>query len=185
MAKAYSITSDPFYVNGNVTETGANAFTQQEISLPLDSLNREGIIVHAVYFSGEEPERIANALSQIRMQVTSTSKTAMVGVNDANLLSRQEKYIAGGAGEFSGPHVIDVVASATAPSTAKAREQEINITDPRPSFGYRRPWVSVAPQPLPLLRTDTASVGLSCARRRLRLQARRFPPKWLPTLDHR
>ena len=111
MAKAYSITSDPFYVNGNVTETGANTYTQTEISLPLDSLNREGIIVHAVYFSGEEPERIANALSQIRMQVTSTSKTAMVGVNDANLLSRQEKYIAGGAGEFSGPHVIDVVAS--------------------------------------------------------------------------
>ena len=111
MPSAYKVTSDPFYVNGNLTESAASTYSQTEISLPLDSLNREGILVHAVYFSGEEPERVPNAISQIRMQVTTTSKTGMVGANDANLLSRQEKYITGGAAEFSGPHVIDVIAS--------------------------------------------------------------------------
>jgi hypothetical protein len=111
MPSAYKVTSDPFYVNGNLTESAASTYTETEISLPLDSLNREGILVHAVYFSGEEPERVPNAISQIRMQVTTTSKTGMVGANDANLLSRQEKYITGGAAEFSGPHVIDVIAS--------------------------------------------------------------------------
>ena len=111
MPKAYTVTSDPFFVNGNLTETTPGTFAQQEISLPLDSLNREGVIVHAVYFSGDEPERLVNQLSRIRMQVTATSKTGIVGANDANLISRQEKYVLGGAAEFSGPHVIDVIAS--------------------------------------------------------------------------
>ena len=111
MAKAYTITSDPFYVNGNATETAADTFTQIEISLPLDALNREGVLVHGCYFSGQEPERVVNNVSQIRTQVTTTSKTAMVGANDANLLARQEKYIIGGAAEFSGPHLVDVLAS--------------------------------------------------------------------------
>ena len=111
MAKAYTITSDPFFVNGSLTETAPGTFTELEISLPLDSLNREGVIVHACYFSGDEPERIVNTMSRIRMQVTSTSKTQIIGANDANLLSRQEKYVLGGVAEFSGPHVIDVIAS--------------------------------------------------------------------------
>jgi len=77
----------------------------------LDSLNQEGIIVHAVYFSGDEPDSVPAAQSRISMQLTSTQKTAIVGANDANLLSLQQKFIVGGAAEFSGPHVIDVIAS--------------------------------------------------------------------------
>lgn len=43
--------------------------------------------------------------------MTSTSKTARVGVNDANLISGQQKIVLGGAAEFSGPHVIDLITS--------------------------------------------------------------------------
>jgi|TARA_R110002012_G_C11626139_1_gene609449 hypothetical protein len=111
MAKAYTITSDPFYVNGRVTESGANTFTELEISLPLDSLNQEGIVVHAVYFSGDEPGSIAAQQSRISRQLTTTSQTAIVGSNNANLLAMQQTYITGGAAEFSGPHVVDVVSS--------------------------------------------------------------------------
>ncbi len=111
MAKAYTITSDPFYVNGNLTQSGVDTFTQLEISLPLDSLNREGVLVHAVYFTSDEPERILNASSNVRTQVTSTSKTAIVGANDANLIALQEKWMFGGAAEFSGITVLDAVSS--------------------------------------------------------------------------
>ena len=111
MAKAYTITSDPFFVNGNVTETAADTYTQEEISLPLDSLNREGILVHAVYWTTSDPSRVVNALSDIRCQLTSTSKTGIVGANDANLISRREIVITGGAAEFSGPHIVDFVGS--------------------------------------------------------------------------
>ena len=111
MAKAYKITSDPFYVNGNLTMSAIDTYTSQEISLPLDSLNREGILVHAVYFTSDEPERVLNASSNVRMQVTSTVKTAIVGANDANLLALQEKWMFGGAAEFSGVTVIDAVSS--------------------------------------------------------------------------
>ena len=111
MAKAYTITSDPFFVNGNLTESALNTFTEAEISLPLDSLNREGILVHAVYWTVTDPSRVAGLLSDIRCQVTATSKTGIVGANDANLISRRETTIVGGAAEFSGPHIVDLVGS--------------------------------------------------------------------------
>lgn len=113
MAKAYKITSDPFFVNGNLTLEGATAgdFAQTQISLPLDSLNQEGILVHAVYWTSTDVSfgGNLNAYSRIQMQLTSTSKTGMVGANDANLIARREVVVVGGAAEFSGPHVIDFI----------------------------------------------------------------------------
>ena len=111
MAKSYKITSDPFFINASVTESAVDTFTQVQISAPLDSLNQEGLLIHAVYFSGDEPGRVPNANSQVRLQVTSTSKTGIVGANDANLISGQSRVISGGAVEFSGPHLIDLVGS--------------------------------------------------------------------------
>ena len=109
MAKAYTVTSDPFYINASITESAADTFTQIQITAPLDSLNREGLIVHAAYFSGQEPERLPNAISQVKLQVTATSKTGIVGVNDANLLASQQKTITGGAAEFGALTVVDMV----------------------------------------------------------------------------
>ena len=111
MAKAYTITSDPFYINASVTETGPDTYTQVQISAPLDSLNQEGLLVHAAYFSGQEPERLVNAISQVKLQVTATSKTGIVGVNDANLIASQQKTITGGAAEFGGLTIVDQVGS--------------------------------------------------------------------------
>jgi hypothetical protein len=115
MAKAYQITSDPFYINGNVTETALNTFTQVQISAPLDSLNREGLLIHAVYFDGDEPGAVPGATSSVFYQLTATSKAGRVGVNDANLIGATQKVVIGGAAEFSGPHVVDLVGSNGAP----------------------------------------------------------------------
>jgi hypothetical protein len=111
MPAAYKITSDPFFVNGNVTETAPDTFTTQEISLPLDSLNQEGILVHGVYFTGSDPDRIANLSSFLDFQLTATRKIAIVGANDANLIGYQQKVTTGGAAEFSGPHIIEMIGS--------------------------------------------------------------------------
>tara|TARA_Y100000593_G_scaffold17168_1_gene34320 strand:- start:542 stop:1054 length:513 start_codon:yes stop_codon:yes gene_type:complete len=113
MAKAYTVTSDPFFVNGNLTQSAIDTYEQTEISLPLDSLNREGVLVHAVYFTGSEPSLAPGAYSRINMQVTSTSKTAIVNANDANLIARRELITTGGAAEFSGPHVVDFIGQNT------------------------------------------------------------------------
>lgn len=111
MAKSYQVTSDPFYINGSVTESALNTYTQVQISAPLDSLNREGLLIHAIYFRSSIPDAVAALNSTIEMQVTTTSKTTIVGVNDANLLAHRELVTTGGAAEFSGPHVIDMVAN--------------------------------------------------------------------------
>lgn len=111
MAKAYTITSDPFFVNGNVTTDAAGTYTETEISLPLDSLNQEGVLVHAAYFTSSEPDSTPATLSSVNLQVTTTSKTGMVGANDANLIAKRQMFVNGGAAEFSGPHVQDLVGS--------------------------------------------------------------------------
>jgi len=111
MAAAYKITSDPFFVNGNVTQSAIDTYTQVEISLPLDSLQQEGILVHAVYFMATEPHAVPNASSTVNLQLTSTSKAAAVSANDANLIARRESVITGGAAEFSGPHIHDFIGS--------------------------------------------------------------------------
>jgi hypothetical protein len=109
MPKAYKITSDPFFVNGNLTQSGIDVFTESEISLPLDSLNQEGIVVHAVYWTSSEPGRIPALSSNVNMQLCSTSQTGTVNANNANLISRRELITTGGAAEFSGPHVVDFI----------------------------------------------------------------------------
>jgi len=101
MAKAYKVTSDPFFVNGNITETALNTYTELEISLPLDSLNQEGILVHAVYWTSGEPSVIPGSNTSLTMQLTTTTKAGIVGANDANLIARQEKFITSAALEVS------------------------------------------------------------------------------------
>ena len=111
MPKAYKVTSDPFFVNGNLQQSAIDTYTQLEISMPLDSLNQEGIVVHAVYWSSSEPSLAPNAISLLNMQVTSTSKTGIVNANDANLISRRELGVNGGAAEFGSTSVIDFIGS--------------------------------------------------------------------------
>lgn len=117
MAKAYQVTSDPFYINGSVTQTAADAYTEVQISAPLDSLNREGLLIHAVYFTSSNPDRVLLQTSDISMQVTTTSKTGIALASDANLLARREVVCYGGAAEFSGPHVIDMITNTDSFST--------------------------------------------------------------------
>ena len=116
MAKAYKITSDPFFVNGNLTESAANTYTQTEISLPLDSLNQEGVLVHAVYWTSGEPSTVPGSNTSVNYQLTATSKTGMVGANDANLISRQSKFIVSAGVECSAITEIDFIGS-TSPYT--------------------------------------------------------------------
>jgi len=109
MPKGYKITSDPFYVNGSVTMTALNTPAQTTISLPLSAIDREGVIIHAIYFTSGLPERQLAVASIVEMQVTTTSKTQIVNANDANLLAHREIVTSGGAAEFSGPHVVDMI----------------------------------------------------------------------------
>ena len=111
MPKAYKVTSDPFFVNGNLTQSAIDTYTQLEISMPLDSLNQEGIVVHAVYWTSSEPSSAPGASSKLNMQLCSTSQTGITNANNANLISRRELVITGGVAEFSGPHVLDFIGS--------------------------------------------------------------------------
>ena len=109
MAKAYKVVSDPFYINGSVTSSDGNTFTEVTISAPLDSLAREALLVHAVYFTSSQPDRVANQTSLMQMQVTATSQSGRADANESNLIASREIIVTGGAVEFSGPHILDFI----------------------------------------------------------------------------
>jgi len=111
MPTAYKITSDPFFVNGNITESALNTFTETEISLPLDSLNQEGLLIHAVYWTSGEPSVIPATNTSLTMQLTTTTKAGIIGANDANLIARQEKFITSATLEVSGIVTQDFIGS--------------------------------------------------------------------------
>ena len=52
---------------------------------------------------------MVNTKTICALQGTATTKTDMVGANDANLIARRQLILTGGAAEFSGPHIIDLV----------------------------------------------------------------------------
>ena len=76
-----------------VTETGANTFTQGQVDLNLSPLDREVFVVLAVNMDSDFPDATAGANTAVRCQLTTTSQTAIVTLQDANCLSRLNQSI--------------------------------------------------------------------------------------------
>jgi len=68
-------TSDPIAVSFEVTETGANTFTQEEIGLQLDVLNNEVALVYAIDLDLESPDALAGIDTRVTANLCSTSQT--------------------------------------------------------------------------------------------------------------
>ena len=86
-------TSDLIAVSFGVTESAANTFTQEEIALQLDVLNNEIFVVLAVDLDPGSPDATAGANSSISCQVTSTSQTGNVQLDNSNCIAHTSKAI--------------------------------------------------------------------------------------------
>lgn len=71
----------------SVTESAANTFTQAQIDLNLSPLDREVFVVLAVNLDSGVPETITGTDTAVRMRLTSTSQTAIVGLDNANCMA--------------------------------------------------------------------------------------------------
>lgn len=76
----------------STTETAANTFTQSQIDLNLSPLDREVFVVLAVNLDSSVPETIAATNTNIRARLTTTSQTAIVGLDNANCLAALSHY---------------------------------------------------------------------------------------------
>lgn len=102
MPKGLKQTSSSLAIGFNATETGANTFTQAQVDLNLDPLNREVFVVQSINLDPYTPDVNAGTTSQVVCALTSTSQTAMPTLSDSNCLASAANVIKMGAGSVEG-----------------------------------------------------------------------------------
>lgn len=102
MPKGLKQTSSSLAIGFNVTESAANTFTQSVVDLNLDPLNREVFVVQSINLDPFTPDVNAGTTSQVAASLTSTSQTAIAGLNNANCMAAASNIIRMGAGSVEG-----------------------------------------------------------------------------------
>ena len=82
----------------SVTESGANTFTQGNIDLQLNPLDNEVFVVQAINLDALAPDVNPGVNSSTSASLTSTSKTAVASLNDANCMATTRDDIRTDAG---------------------------------------------------------------------------------------
>jgi hypothetical protein len=86
-------TSELIAISFGVSESAANTFTQEEVSLQLDVLNNEIFVVLAVDLNPTAPDLVAAQTTETRALVSSTSNTAMVSLSNSNVIAEADLII--------------------------------------------------------------------------------------------
>jgi hypothetical protein len=102
MPKGLKQTSATINIGFSVTETAANTYTQANVDLNLDPLNREVFIVQGIDMDMSPPDVVAGTSTAVESALTTTSQTAMVRLSNANCLSSARSDIRMGAGSIEG-----------------------------------------------------------------------------------
>lgn len=93
MPKGLKATSSPITVSFDVTESAANTFTQQDIDLALNVLDREVFVVTGINLDTSEPDAIAGTDTKVRGSISTTSRTAVGSLANNNVMAISRKAI--------------------------------------------------------------------------------------------
>jgi len=94
-------TSQVLNIGASVVEAGPNTFTETEVTLPLNTLDREVFVVTDVYVDSNNPSEVALTTTAVHLQVTKTAQPAMTTIADPQLIASSRYSLYGGVGEFS------------------------------------------------------------------------------------
>ena len=86
-------TSEVIAISNRIEESAANTFTEQQYNLNLDALNNEVFVVLAIDAAPSTPDFIPGTNTADRFQLSSTSQTAITGLETSNVLLRVERTI--------------------------------------------------------------------------------------------
>jgi hypothetical protein len=92
--------SDLINISGSATESAANTFTELEVNLDLDPLNREVFVVTDIALDPFSPEAIPATTTESAISVCSTSQTAVQNLSESRCMSNVIDRIYGGVAEF-------------------------------------------------------------------------------------
>lgn len=93
--------TDLVNIGGTVTESAANTFTEARVNINLSPVDRQVFVITDVAFTTGEPERILAQTTVFSYQVTKTTQVGLIGADNPDLVSAGQKFIFGGAAEFS------------------------------------------------------------------------------------
>ena len=85
--KGLKQTSGTISIGARVVESAANTFTQEQIDLNLDPLNREVFVIQAVNLDPGAPDMVTDTPSAVAASLTTTSQTLLVGLDNANCMA--------------------------------------------------------------------------------------------------
>jgi hypothetical protein len=102
MPKGLKQTSSSLAIGFNATESAANTFTQAQVDLNLDPLNREVFVVQSINLDPFTPDVVAGTTSRVACSLTSTSQTDTVELSNANCLAASSNNIKMAAGSVEG-----------------------------------------------------------------------------------
>lgn len=86
-------TSEIIAVSFTVTESAPNTFTQEQVNLSLDVLNNEVFVCVAVDLDPATPDAIAATDTSTSCQLTSTSQTGPVQLENSNCIAHTSNAI--------------------------------------------------------------------------------------------
>jgi len=108
-------TSDIIMISFDVTETVANTFAEEEVSLTLDILNEEIFVVLAIDLDPQVPSNIVGLNTQTQMSLCVSSQTDVQLLNNSNCLAEER---------------INVLVDAAAPGASVIMRQSNGSTPP-------------------------------------------------------
>ena len=88
-------------ISASVAESAANTFTQEQVTLPLDPLNNEVFVVQAINIDHNGPDAVVDTNTGMTVSVSTTSRTSVGTIADANVLASRTTDFRSSAG-FAG-----------------------------------------------------------------------------------
>lgn len=93
--------SELITISGGVSESGANTFTQNEVSLDLDPISREIFVVTDCYLDPSLPDLVPATATRVNCSLSTTTRTAVGTIGTADVILNVREDILGGAAEYS------------------------------------------------------------------------------------
>lgn len=96
-------TSEIIAVSFEIDESAANTFTESQVNLSLDPLNREVFVVQAVDLDVGSPSGVPGTTTQSRITVSTSARSTIPTLSDSACLAKlQLKIVSGGPGDSVG-----------------------------------------------------------------------------------
>lgn len=96
MVKGLKSTSSQIIISTEVVESAANTFTQSQVDLQLNVLDREVFVVTAVDLDVGSPNAIAATDTSMQMSISTTSRATIGNLADTNVLATALSQIRAG-----------------------------------------------------------------------------------------